>query len=256
MPSAEGGAGQASSYHPGPPAPIGRNPDEGKLKACFDEGDGSGRRFLDRFTYCELGSMKFDFYKMRQGAPPEYQGTTKFRYQVFAQGDNKDRRIRAFSRIVKGSLDYDWGPIDDLWVAPGINLSIMGDCREGLPLCNAGPSSVNQPSASWDNQDRWYHWDIYGLDTTGKGRDTVTRNRWRMEFDGGEGQGYRGGPIKTQPRAMRCDSADYFTKGEHAKYPEACVFPGQVCRRSGTRCPTRRSKRWPTTSGTPTHFRT
>lgn len=207
--------------------PIKNKPHAQRLEACF-EGDGANTgigRVYNRFTYCANWNLKVDYWSVdNSGVPIEHEGTTKARLKVFGQGDAKERRVRIFSQIEEDSVDYDWGPIDNIFTAPGVPLSLMGQCSQGLDVCTTSPSSYTYPWATWDNNPVWAWWDVFNHDNKTEGRDKLAYNQWYVEaftdtqeyktLDRGE----------TPERLARCDSGDYFNYGR-AEYPEACVFP-------------------------------
>lgn len=203
----------------------GENPDPRTVGDCF-RGDQAGTpigHVLNRFVYCQAVGIKVEYYSIDDGVP-EKEGDTTATMDVFAQGDNQDRRIRVYSRLAPGSVDYSWGPIDDIFVAPNVPLTIMPSCEQDLDVCSATPSGATLPWTVWDHSSDWYHWDVYNFEDTAEGRDKISYNRWFVEFftDNGEYHTLQRG--RTAARLMRCDSATYFKLGA-ASYPKACIFP-------------------------------
>jgi hypothetical protein len=206
--------------------PIGEMPNEDRLNACFD-GDAADKgigRVYNRFTYCARWNLQVEYWEIdSKGVPVEKEGTTSAVWRVFGQGDAKDRRVRIFSQIEKDSVDYDWGPIDNIFVAPGVPLSLMGQCSQDSDVCGAGPGSYTMPWATWDNNPIWANWDIYNREQNTEGRDKISYNQWYVEAFTDNEEYTTLNKAETPPRLVRCDSATYFNKGK-AKYPKACIF--------------------------------
>ncbi|MEU1122981.1 NucA/NucB deoxyribonuclease domain-containing protein [Streptomyces sp. NPDC005899] len=227
----------AAAANPQPPAPAGdavpfvaapitERPDAALNEACF-KGDnvetGIGRVY-NRFTYCTRYNIKVVYWSIdNKGIPIEEEGTTSAKLEVFAQGDDHERRARVFAQIQKDSVDYDWGPIDNIFVAPNVPLSLLGQCVQDSDVCHATRGSYTMPWATWDNNPDWAWWDTYNHEQVSEGRDKISYNQWTVEFftDNQEYKTLTRG--RTPGRMLRCDSAAYFNLGK-AKYPKACVF--------------------------------
>jgi hypothetical protein len=206
--------------------PVGDAPPGALVKECFDAGgaDKGIGRVHNRFTYCQRVSIAVEYWSIdNKGVPIEKEGTTSATLEVFAQGDNKERRIRSFARIQKDSVDYDWGPIDNIFVAPNVPLGIIAQCAQGFQVCHAYPGAATMPWVVWDNNSDWYHWDVYNHESFSEGRDKLSYNQWFMEFFTDNGEYHTIIPGRTPRRMLRCDSATYFNQGA-ASYPKACVF--------------------------------
>jgi hypothetical protein len=207
-------------------APIGEQPDAGQAEECFD---GSGvetsvGRIHNRFTYCQRIGVVAEYWEIdNKGIPIEKEGTTTATLEVISQGDNVNRRVRAFARIQEGSVDYDWGPIDNILVAPDVPLSIIGQCSQDNRVCHATRGAATMPWVVWDHNDDWFYWDVYNHEEASEGRDKISFNRWFVELFTEDGEYHTIKRGRTNPRLVRCDSADYFRQGL-AHYPKACVF--------------------------------
>ncbi|MFF9691375.1 NucA/NucB deoxyribonuclease domain-containing protein [Streptomyces sp. NPDC014623] len=207
-------------------APIGEKPDAALSEACFkaDNVETGIGRVHNRFTYCTRYNIKVIYWSIdNKGIPIEEEGTTEAKLEVFAQGDDHERRARLFAQIQKDSVDYDWGPIDNIFVAPNVPLSLLGQCVQDSKVCHATRGSYTMPWATWDNNPTWAWWDIYNHAEISEGRDKISYNQWAVEFftDHQEYKTLKRG--RTPARMLRCDSATYFNLGK-AKYPKACVF--------------------------------
>lgn len=206
--------------------PIEDEPNQGRLNACFD-GDSAGKgigRIYNRFTYCARINLEAEYWEIdSKGVPVEKEGTTTAVWKVFGQGDAKDRRVRIWSQIEKDSVDYDWGPWDNIFTAPNVGLSLMASCSQDLDVCGASPSSYTMPWATWDNNPIWADWDITNSDRNTEGRDKISYNQWYVEAwtDDEEYKTLQKGT--TAQRLVRCDSGTYFNQGK-VKYPKACIF--------------------------------
>ncbi|MFJ4966921.1 NucA/NucB deoxyribonuclease domain-containing protein [Streptomyces sp. NPDC088729] len=237
LPGAEQASRTTAAAHPSPPvpvqdpgpfvaAPIGERPDAALSEACFKGSNvetGIGR-IHNRFTYCARIGIEAEYWSVdSKGAPIEKEGTTDAKLELFTQGDDTERRARVFAQIQKDSVDYDWGPIDNIFVAPNVPLSLLGNCVQDSKVCHATRSSYTMPWATWDNNPDWAWWDVYNHEESSEGRDKLSYNQWNVEFftDNQEYKTFRRG--RTPARMLRCDSATYFNLGK-AKYPEACVF--------------------------------
>ncbi len=188
-------------------------PHEDRLNACLD-GDAADKgigRVYNRFTYCARWNLQVEYWEIdSKGVPVEKEGTTSAVWRVFGQGDAKDRRVRIFSQIEKDSVDYDWGPIDNIFVAPGVPLSLMGQCSQDSDVCGAGPGSYTLPWATWDNNPIWANWDIHNREQNSEGRDKISYNQWYVEAFTDNEEYTTLNRAETPPRLMRCDSATYF----------------------------------------------
>jgi hypothetical protein len=207
-------------------APIGEKPDAALSEACFtaDNVDSGIGRIHNRFTYCRRVTIEAEYWSVdAKGIPIEEEGTTTATLELFAQGDDHDRRARVFAQVQKDSVDYDWGPLDNIFVAPNVPLSLLGNCLQSSQVCHATRSSYTMPWVTWDNNPDWAWWDIYNHPETSEGRDKISYNQWTVELftDSPEYKTFQRG--RTAPRMLRCDSATYFNLGK-AKYPKACVF--------------------------------
>ena len=212
--------------------PIGERPDGDQAEECFaaDRVHTPMGRVHNRFTYCQRVPVRADYWSIdNTGVPIEHEGTTEATLEVFAQGDNTDRRVRVFARIQKDSVDYDWGPLDNIVVAPNVSLSIIGQCRQDFDVCAANRGAATMDWVVWDNNDDWFYWDVHNREEPGEGRDKISYNQWFVELfsDDPEYRALERG--RTNPRMMRCDSATYFRQGQ-ASYPQACVFTEAIPR--------------------------
>jgi hypothetical protein len=210
---------------PLPAPPVGDQPPADLVDQCFAAGaeEGIGRVF-NRFTYCRRIDLVATYYEIdAQGVPVEEEGTTTAKLEVFGQGDETQRRVRLFSRIQEDSVDYDWGPIDNIFVAPNVPLSLIGQCVQGPDVCAATRGAATFPWATWDNNSDWFYWDVLNREEIGEGRDLISYNQWFVEAFTEDNKYQTLVPGRTPRRLVRCDSANYFNRGT-ARYPRACVF--------------------------------
>jgi hypothetical protein len=213
-------------------APIADLPNARLVADCF-AGHGVETdlgRVHNRFTYCQRVPISAEYWEIDgTGVPVEHVGTTTAKLEVFSQGDDRDRRIRVFARIQEDSVSYDWEPWDQLFVAPNVPLSLIGECIGGFRICAALRGPATQPWVVWDNNDDWHYWDIYNRDRFAEGRDRISYNQWFVQLYS-DGPKYRTRePGGTIPRWVRCDSAEYFRRGK-AEYPHACIFSEAISR--------------------------
>ncbi|MFE9700521.1 NucA/NucB deoxyribonuclease domain-containing protein [Streptomyces sp. NPDC006270] len=207
-------------------APIEDRPNSALLEECFQGANteaGIGR-VHNRYTYCRRVNVEAEYWSIdSKGLPIEKEGDTTAKLELFAQGDDKDRRARIFAQIQKDSVDYDWGPIDNIFVAPNVPLSLLAQCVQGTDVCHATRGSYTLPWVVWDNNPEWAYWDVYNHEEKTEGRDKIAFNQWTVELftDNAEYKTFQRG--RTPPRLLRCDSATYFNFGT-ARYPKACVF--------------------------------
>jgi hypothetical protein len=201
---------------------IGDQPNQAALDQCMtsDAEDEFGR-VLNRFVYCNRFEMQVNFYRVLGGIRIKM-GDTTFNYELLAQGDDDERRIRTFARVQEDSMDYDWRiGWEEVFVAPYLPLSIIANCAEDFNVCNATRGPVIMPFVTWDNNTSWFYWDVYNFDRSGVGRDLLSYNGFYLQY---EAMGYGiSAPGKTATRKVRCDSATYMAHGQ-TQYPEACVF--------------------------------
>ncbi|WP_435217977.1 NucA/NucB deoxyribonuclease domain-containing protein [Streptomyces sp. bgisy034] len=207
-------------------APIEEQPHANLARQCLAQGADRGiGRVYNRFTYCLRVPMQFDYWSVdARGVPVEHEGTTTAELEVFAQGDDRERRVRVFSRLLEDSVEYDWGPVDNLIVAPWVPLSLIAQCpQEDQGVCHATRGPATMPWEVWNNTAHWFYWDVYNHESTGVARDKISNNQWFVEAftDNGEYHTYE--PGRTEPRMLRCDSATYFNRGT-ANFPRACIF--------------------------------
>lgn len=207
-------------------APITDQPDAGLVNECFNAGgaDQGIGRVHNRFTYCLELRLSAEYWEIdNKGIPLEKRGTTYGTMEVFAQGDENIRRIRVFARIEAGSVDYDWGPIDDIFVAPNVPLSFIAQCVQDSEICHATRGPVTMPWVTWDNNTEWFFWDVYNHETLTEGRDKISYNEWFVEAFTDDKEFKTLDSAETDSRMIRCDSAQYFRRGV-APFPRACIF--------------------------------
>ncbi|GAA1618970.1 NucA/NucB deoxyribonuclease domain-containing protein [Actinoplanes couchii] len=200
---------------------IGDTPDQALVDQCMtdDAEDGFGR-IMNRFVYCKRFETSVSFWRYPLGIPVLV-GRNEFTLELFAHGDDHDRRIRTFARVQEGSVDYDvWSPFERLFVAPYVPLELIANCVEDFNTCAATRGPVTLPFVVWDNSDDWYYWDIRGQESAGVGRDKISYAQWYVQFRG-LGPGVPD-PGHSAYRQIRCDSADYFRLGAGV-YPMACI---------------------------------
>jgi hypothetical protein len=200
---------------------IGNQPNQAALNECMtDDANDEFGRVLNRFVYCKRFRTKADFYRIILGRRIHI-GTTKFTYELFAQGDDQNRRIRTFARLQKDSVDYQWdSPFENLFVAPYIPLSLITNCAEGGDVCQATRGAVIMPFIAWDNNEDWFYWDVNNRENSAAGRDKLSYNRFYLQM---HALGGISDPGQSEWRIMRCDSATYMKHG-NTIYPYACIF--------------------------------
>jgi len=206
--------------------PIGEQPDQNLVNECFNGSgvEGNRGRVHNRFTHCQRAGILVDYWEVdNSGVPVEHRGTTTAKIELFTQGDETQRRVRVFARLEKDSVDYDWGVIDNIFTAPNVPLSLIGQCLQSVEVCHATRSSATMPWVVWDNSTSWAYWDVYNHEEIAEGRDLISFNQWTVEYftDGGGFQTLIRG--RTAPRIVRCDSATYFNRFG-TPLPQACVF--------------------------------
>ena len=229
---------QPNAVTPDAAAPIGNQPDPTKSAECLGKSqvDSDFGVVLDRFNYCDRRTAQFDFYVDYPFIGLVYQGSNRFTFEIYGQGDNTQRHARMFFRVVPGSVQYlNWdNPIDYFFTAPDIPLRLGVYCNDD----NCGSSGgATLMFITWDNQQDWQYSDI-GVGTVGAtGRDQLAYSRVYLQGDIVDSDFQQVTPIRSQQRILRCDSASYFNKGT-AKYPQACIFdeviPFLTYRLSGT----------------------
>lgn len=207
------------------PSAIGEEPPGDLLAECFNAGgaDKGIGRIHNRFTYCQRVRITAEYWTVSPNRPPEHEGDTHATLEVFAQGDRFERRVRAFSRIQEGSVDYDWGVWDDIWVAPNVPLSLLGQCDESTDLCYATRGAPTMPWVAWDNSTDWFYWDIYSKEDHALGRDKIAAINWHVEFFTDSAKYVTVKRGSNGSRALRCDSAAYFNRFGTLE-PKSCVF--------------------------------
>ncbi|MGW5080962.1 NucA/NucB deoxyribonuclease domain-containing protein [Micromonospora echinospora] len=207
-------------------APIGEQPAAARVTECFDAGgaDNGIGRIHNRFTYCARVKLVAEYWEVdNRGIPVEKEGTSTGTIEIFTQGDDKERRVRVFSRIQRDSVDYDWGPIDNLFVAPNLPLSLIAHCSEEYEICHATRGAATMPWVTWDNNTRWFYWDVYNHEVVTAGRDKLSFSRWYLSAFSDSSRYRTIRPGNSAPRLVRCDSATYFSRFD-TRYPKACIF--------------------------------
>lgn len=207
-----------------PPA-LGEEPPADTAGACLDAiNEDITWRVHNRFAACQRRVIQVEYWSIdARGIPVEHEGTTTATLEIFAQGNAKERNIRLFARMVEGSVDYDWGIYDNIFTAPNVPLSLLGECAQSSDVCHGTRSSATLLWVQWDNYGEWVWWDVYNQAESGEGRDQISYNQYYVEFftEGGGYQTTQRG--RTPSRIMRCDSAEYFRRGNNT-WPEACIF--------------------------------
>ncbi|WP_437097295.1 NucA/NucB deoxyribonuclease domain-containing protein [Streptomyces sp. enrichment culture] len=175
---------------------------------------------IDRFSSCSRVHLIVDYYKVSSNQPPEHMGTTKAKVQFFQQQYNTARSMRIFGMVQKDSVVYDWGWWDSIWTAPGIDLTIVGNCIDTTNGCSATGSPLTMSWENWNSSNAWYHWNINSDETMGIGRDKQSPHRSHVEIytDTGDYQTVNRGSFVE--RLIRCDSATYI----YPDWPKGCVF--------------------------------
>jgi hypothetical protein len=134
--------------------PVGTTPPAVLENLCF----GGSAQFdvvIDRFTSCSRVKLNAKYYKVdvRTGTR-EYMGTTTGILQLFNQQHNNERSTRMFGKMQKDSVTYDWGWWDNFWTAPGVDLTMIGNCWGDTTSCSATRSPVRHPGLAELEQHR------------------------------------------------------------------------------------------------------
>ncbi len=203
---------------------IGNTPPDALAQLCFSA-DKSYTDYIlvfDRYSYCERKKISADYWKVDKttGAKIEHMGTTYANMELFGQNSTNSRSTRLFARIQQGSVDYQWGAIDDWWTAPGVPLSLIGQCEQVLTACSTFQPSATMTWGSWDNSTTWYPWDTGSPEYGMWGRDKRGLHRVNMQFYTDSDEYDTDQPGVVQGLHPRCDSALYFA----TERPQSCVF--------------------------------
>ncbi|WP_194236353.1 NucA/NucB deoxyribonuclease domain-containing protein [Streptomyces acidicola] len=203
---------------------IGDTPPDALAQLCFfpDKSNTDYTFVFDRYSYCERKKITADYWKVDKttGAKIEHMGTTYANMELFGQNSTTNRSTRLFARIQKGSVDYDWGIIDDWATAPGVPLSLIGQCQQVLTACSTFQPSATMTWGSWDNSTTWYPWDTSSPEYGMWGRDKLGLHRLTMEYYTDSDEYDTDQPGVVQSLHPRCDSATYFSDTR----PQSCVF--------------------------------
>ncbi|WP_274563730.1 NucA/NucB deoxyribonuclease domain-containing protein [Streptomyces spiramyceticus] len=147
-------------------------------------------------------------------------GTTTGKMKFFQQQYNTARSMRIFAKMEPGSVDYQWGLYDDIWTAPGIDLTVVGNCFGTGSGCSATQPPITLTWENWDSIDTWYYWNINSDATQGYGRDKQAAHQSHVQIYTDTGEYQTINKASAAKRIIRCDSAYYI----YPDWPEGCVF--------------------------------
>lgn len=199
--------------------PVGTTPPAELEVSCFS-GTAEFDVVIDRFSSCSRMKVIVDYYRIYTDRPPEYMGKTTGTLKLFNQQYNTARSTRMFAKMQKDSVTYDWGLLDNIWTAPGIDLTTVGNCVSTGTGCSATRSPITLTWENWNSIDTWYYWDGHSNETQGLGRDKQLAHQTHVQVytDTGEYKTINKGSFAK--RINRCDSANYI----YAGWEKGCVF--------------------------------
>lgn len=203
---------------------VGDTPPDPLAQLCFSA-DSSFTDYtilFDRYTYCARQRIGADYWKIDKatGAKIEHMGTTYANMELFGQNYTDNRSTRLFARLQQGSVDYQWGPIDDWWTAPGVPLSVIGQCEQLLTQCSTFQGPATMTWGTWDNNTTWFPWNTNSPETGMWGRDKQGLHALNMQFYTDSEEYETDQPGVVPSLSPRCDSATYFESSR----PQSCVF--------------------------------
>lgn len=203
---------------------VGDTPPAVLAQLCFDY-DSTVTDYtllFDRYTYCARQKISADYWKVDKttGQKIEHMGTTYANMELFGQNYTDSRSTRLFARLQQGSVDYQWGPIDDWWTAPGVELSLIGQCEELLTTCSTFQGPATMTWGTWDNNTDWFPWNTNSPESGMWGRDKQGAHGLNMQFYTDSEEYSTDEPGVVPSLTPRCDSATYFAP----ERPHSCVF--------------------------------
>lgn len=200
--------------------PVGTTPPATLEALCFG-GTAEFDAVIDRFTACGRTKLIAKYYEVdsKTGAR-EYMGTNTGIVQLYTQQYNIDRSTRMFAKMQKDSVTYDWGWWDNIWTAPGVDLTVIGNCFGNTLSCSATGSPITLTWENWNSIDTWYNWNAYSKATYGVGRDKLGAHGTHVEFYTDTGDYSSESRASLSRRLVRCDSATYI----YADWQQGCVF--------------------------------
>ncbi|MFC9608042.1 hypothetical protein ACFTTN_31940, partial [Streptomyces niveus] len=201
---------------------VGDTPPAVLEQLCFSNTVTQYTVMFDRYSYCTRQPFTIDYWEVDKvtGEKKDHLGTTSGRMEIFGQNYTDKRSTRQFARIQEESVSYNWGPLDDWLVAPGIYLSLNGECEAALTACSTLQPEAMMTWGSWNENTSWFKWDsespTYGM----YGRDKLGAHYVKMHAYTDTAEFTSGEPAVIGTRVVRCDSAEYFK----AARPETCVY--------------------------------
>lgn len=200
--------------------PVGTEPPALLAQLCYGTTETKFTAIFDRWTSCARVPMRVDYYKTEAGSPREHLGYTTATMDVFTQNYSNSRSTRVFGKVRKDSVAYEWGVWDNIWTAPGVELSLIGQCSGNPTGCAATRGPVTLTWQNWNSIDTWYYWNVNSLKSEGLGRDKISSHGVHIEYYTDDDTYDTENPGSSGVRQVRCDSATYFASSR----PEACVF--------------------------------
>lgn len=210
---------------------VGDTPPAVLEQLCFDPAN-TVTQFtvmFDRYTYCTRQPFTIDYWEVDPvtGAKQDHLGTSSGRMEIFGQNYTDTRSTRQFARIQKDSVSYDWGWFDNLWTAPGIDLSLNGECEAALTTCSTLQPAATMTWGTWNNNTTWFKWNSNSSATDPMwGRDKIGAHYVKMHAYTDTPEHRTEQPAVVGTRPVRCDSATYFSTYR----PETCVYLETIAR--------------------------
>lgn len=211
---------------------IGDTPPAFFQAACFDNtGTQTFAAIFDRYTYCSRTQFTVDYWEVdaTTGAKTDHLGTSSGRMEILGQNYTDTRSNRQFARIQKDSVSYDWGWYDNFAEAPGVYLSLNGECEVFLTGCSVGTGPATMTWGSWNSNTQWFKWNTNSTPSTTTpmwGRDEIGAHMVEIQVYTDTDKFQTDQPAILGKRLVRCDSARYFTSAR----PESCVYIEDVSR--------------------------
>jgi hypothetical protein len=203
-------------------------PNADQMTDCLSHPESQTRvgNVLNRYFWCQHADLRVNYQVLDNGVLKPV-GSSTIGVYIAAEGMNTARAVRVFFRAEKGTVRYDWTasierPFPETLIAPYQPLKITAGCTESIDYCHTTRSDVSMEWQQWNNTDQWFYWDVYSHEGTSAGVDKVQVDGFYVAFDGSS-KDYVGKAGATDTRAIRCDSANYFTFFG-TNYNQACVL--------------------------------
>ncbi|MFF2065832.1 NucA/NucB deoxyribonuclease domain-containing protein [Streptomyces sp. NPDC058200] len=201
---------------------VGDTPPGVLEQLCFSNTETQYTVMFDRYTYCTRQPFTIDYWEVDSvtGEKKDHLGTSSGRMEIFGQNYTDTRSTRQFARIQKDSVTYDWGLIDNYTTAPGIYLSLNGECEAALTLCSTLQPAATMTWGSWNGNATWFKWNSDSGTSGMYGRDKLGAHYVKMHAYTDTAELKTETPAIVGTRLVRCDSATYFA----APRPETCIY--------------------------------